>query len=379
MADNAFILPSDLKANYNAYREDIRGAALRVLDSGWYIGGTEVTTFEEAFAQFIGTPAAVGVASGTDALSLALRVLGIGPGDIVITVSHTAVATVAAIELVGAKAALIDIDPATFVMDAEKLRTACEVLAKGDQGVLKAVIPVHLYGHPADMTEIMTIAKAYGLRVVEDCAQAHGAKWHGQTVGTWGDIGTFSFYPTKNLGALGDAGALVTRDPALAEQARLLKEYGWRERYISYLPGMNTRLDPLQAAILSVKLKHLADENAIRRRIASRYDAELADTALVLPTCRADAEHVYHQYVIRHPERNSLQAFLKGRQIGSLIHYPMPVHQQPAYAGKVMLPAGPLPETEAVCAEILSLPIHAQLTDEQQQRTIAAVREWLDS
>ncbi len=377
MAGRPFILPSDLKANYTAYEKDIRAAALRVLDSGWYIGGAEVEAFEQDFARFVRTKHAVGVASGTDALNLAMRTCGIGPGDIVVTVSHTAVATVAAVELAGATPALVDVDPVSYTLDPAKLRAACVSLAGGHAGKLKAVIPVHLYGHPADMKGIVQIAREFDLRVIEDCSQAHGAELDGRPAGTWGDMGAFSFYPTKNLGALGDGGAVVTADDGLAERARLLKEYGWQERYVSLLPGMNSRLDPLQAAILGVKLKHLAAENAERREIAARYDAAFADSALVRPRVAEGVEHVYHQYVVRHAERDGLRGFLKAEGIGSLIHYPVPVHLQPAYAGRVELPAGELTETEALCDEILSLPIHAQLGDEQFDRIVTAVRDWL--
>ena len=378
MSDQPFLLPSDLKANYEAYRDDIREAALRVLDSGWYIGGKEVDTFEAAFAEFVGAAHCVGVASGTDALHLAMRACGIGTGDIVLTVSHTAVATVAAIELAGATAALIDVDPARFTMCPSKLRQACKAL-KTTGTPATAVIPVHIYGQPADMHGIMEVAQEFGLAVIEDCAQAHGAKIDGQTVGTFGAFGTFSFYPTKNLGALGDGGAVVTNNQDLAEQARLLKEYGWKERYVSALAGMNTRLDPLQAAMLAVKLAHLGDENDARRAVARHYDDAFADSALALPVRADNVEHVFHQYVIQHAERDSLQQFLRDQNIGSLIHYPVPVHKQPAYEGRVALPAGPLTVTAALARRILSLPIHAQLTDGQLTRVISAVGEWLES
>ena len=373
-----FLLPSDLKANYEAYRDDIREAALRVLDSGWYIGGKEVDAFENAFAEFAGATHCVGVASGTDALHLAMRACDIGVGNIVITVSHTAVATVAAIELAGATPVLIDVDPELFTMSPSKLRRACEALQSAGTPAT-AVIPVHIYGQPADMHAIIDIAKEFGLTVIEDCSQAHGAKIDGRTTGTFGAVGTFSFYPTKNLGALGDGGAVITDDPDLAARARLLKEYGWKERYVSALVGMNTRLDPLQAAMLAVKLVHLAAENVARRAVADRYDAAFADSALVLPVRATNTEHVFHQYVIQHPDRNDLRQFLHDRNIGSLIHYPVPVHKQPAYESRIALPAGPLAVTEALAERILSLPIHAQLTEEQLDRVISAVNEWLKS
>ena len=377
MPDTSFILPSDLKANYAAYRDELREAALRVLDSGWYIGGSEVEAFETAFAAFAETDHAVGVATGTDAIILAIRACGIGPGDVVITVSHTAVATVAAVELAGATVALVDVDPDTFGMDPDALAAACESLADGHAGQLKAVLPVHIYGHPVDLSAIQGIVEEHNLILIEDCAQAHGARLKGQRVGSFGALGTFSFYPTKNLGALGDGGAIATNDPELAAQVRLLKEYGWQERYVSHVAGMNSRLDPIQAAMLAVKLQHLDDENAKRREIAARYTAALADTPLILPACADNVEPVYHQYVVQHEQRDELQQFLRARNIGSLIHYPVPVHKQPAYEGRVELPAGPLTVTEGLAKRILSLPIHAQLTDEQFDRTVAAVRDWV--
>jgi len=376
MPDNPFILPSDLKANYEAYRDELRAAALRVLDSGWYIGGKEVDAFELAFARYVGTAHAVGCASGTDALILALRACGIGPGDAVITVAHTAVATVAAIELTGATAALVDIDAERFTMDPGCLRRACTVLADGRAGRLKAVLPVHLYGQPADLDAILEVAREFGLAVIEDCSQAHGARIGNRQVGTWGTAGTFSFYPTKNLGALGDGGTVVTGDPDFANRLRLLREYGWKERYVSHIPGMNSRLDPLQAAMLAVKLGHLDDENRARQAIAARYDAALRATGLILPRTYAGATHVYHQYVVQHPRREALRAFLKNHGIGSLIHYPVPVHRQPAYRDRLPLPAGPLTVTETACERILSLPIHAQLAPEACDRVIAAVTQW---
>ena len=377
MPDTSFILPSDLKANYAAYRDELREAALRVLDSGWYIGGSEVEAFETAFAAFAETDHAVGVATGTDAIILAIRACGIGPGDVVITVSHTAVATVAAVELAGATVALVDVDPDTFGMDPDALAAACESLADAHAGQPKAVLPVHIYGHPVELAAIQGIVEEHNLILIEDCAQAHGARLKGQRVGSFGALGTFSFYPTKNLGALGDGGAIATNDPELAAQVRLLKEYGWQERYVSHVAGMNSRLDPIQAAMLAVKLQHLDDENAKRREIAARYTAALADTPLILPACADNVEPVYHQYVVQHEQRDELQQFLRARNIGSLIHYPVPVHKQPAYEGRVELPAGPLTVTEGLAKRILSLPIHAQLTDEQFDRTVAAVRDWV--
>jgi dTDP-4-amino-4,6-dideoxygalactose transaminase len=268
------ILQSNPKANFLAHEAEIRSAIARALESGWYILGGEVAAFEKEFAAFLGARHVVGVGNGTDALALVLRACGIGPGDAVITVSHTAVATVAAIELTGASPVLVDVEPETFTMDVNCLEEAIrESVSKKLR--LKAIVPVHLYGHPADMAAIMEIARRHGLRVIEDCAQAHGAVISGKMTGTFGDAAAFSFYPTKNLGALGDGGAVATDDPALAEKISQLREYGWKNR-ISQYAGLNSRLDEIQAAILRVKLKYLSAENARRREIAKLYDILLS-------------------------------------------------------------------------------------------------------
>src|SRR5215813_7276453 len=293
------ILQSDPKANYLAHKREIDEAVRQTLDSGRYILGGQVGEFESEFAGYLGAEHCVGVANGTDALHLALRALGIGAGDVVITVAHTAVATVAAIEMAGALPVLVDIDPATFTISPEWVEDA--IKSHRDQMHIKAIMPVHLYGHPADMRAICDTARRYDLKVVEDCAQAHGATIHsmgGLKVGVFGDAAAFSFYPTKNLGALGDGGAVVTNDPEVAGRVRLLREYGWRERYVSDIAGFNSRLDELQAAILRVKLRYLDAENARRREIARIYERILAGTEIGLPQCAAGAVHVYHQYVV---------------------------------------------------------------------------------
>jgi len=352
-------------AQYRSHKAEIDHAIHRVLDSGWYILGEEVRAFEAEFAAYIGVKFAIGVGSGTEALHLALRACDIGPGDEVITVSHTAVATVVAIELCGATPVLADIDVDRYTLDPEKLPrllTPCT----------KAIVPVHLYGQPADMTPILEIAHRHGFKVIEDCAQAHGATYQGQRVGSWGDIACFSFYPTKNLGALGDGGMVVTDDPALAEKARLLREYGWAERYVSHIRGWNSRLDELQAAVLRVKLKYLDADNAVRARLATTYNQLLADEDLRLPAERPESNHVYHQYVIRTKRRDELRAFLKERGIGTLVHYPVPVHLQPAYRGR--LPGGDdLPETERVAREVLSLPMYPELAESDVKSVAEAI------
>jgi dTDP-4-amino-4,6-dideoxygalactose transaminase len=355
---------TDPKAGYLAHQAEIDSAIQRVLNSGWYILGPEVEAFEQEFAAYVGVGHAIGVASGTDALELSLRACDAGPGDLVFTVSHTAVATVAAIELAGATPVLVDIDPVTYTMDPNCLEAT---LAQPPTGIPKAVIPVHLYGHPADMPTIMAIAKRHDLYVIEDCAQSHGATLDGRMTGAWGDIAAFSFYPTKNLGALGDGGMVVTNNPALGEWVRLLRQYGWRERNISDIPGGNSRLDELQAAVLRVKLQYLDKENMRRQSLAKTYNALLADIGLTLPEARSGVTHVYHQYVVRLPQRDDLRTTLRQAGIGTLIHYPVPVHLQPAYRGRLPQVA-PLPWTEQVSLQVLSLPMFPQLSDDMLQR-----------
>ncbi len=357
----------DLRAEYLAVKAEIDAAVQRVLESGWYILGKEVAAFEAEFAAWCGVSAAVGVGNGTDALHIALRACGIGPGDEVITVAHTAVATAAAIALTGATPVFVDIDPATYTLDPERLTGAITPRTK-------AVIPVHLYGHPADLGKILPIAREAGLRVIEDCAQAHGAEWQGKRVGSIGDLACFSFYPTKNLGALGDGGAIVGNDPALLERVRLLREYGWKpeNRYISEIEGMNSRLDEMQAAILRVKLAHLDGWNAHRRRLAAVYAAHLPNS-VVKPVQRPGCRHVYHLYVIRSPQRDRLREKLRAAGVATGIHYPVPVHQQAAYGH---LSPVSLPVTEQAAGEILSLPMHTTLSEEQIERVCVAVSEF---
>lgn len=333
--------------------------------------GQEVAAFEEEFAAYIGVRHAIGVASGTDALHLAMRAYGIGPGDEVITVSHTAVATVAAIELCGATPVLVDIDIATYTIDPNQLESAMTQQTK-------AVIPVHLYGHPADMESIISVAHRHGLWVIEDCAQSHGAVYKGRKAGAWGHIAAFSFYPTKNLGALGDGGMAVTDDADLADRVRLLRQYGWCRRYVSEVPSTNSRLDELQAAVLRVKLRYLDRENARRRKIAGTYTHLLADTSLRLPASHAGAEHVYHQYAVRTPQRDTLQAYMQEQGIGTLIHYPQPVHLQPAYADRLAA-KGALPHSERAAAEVLSLPMYPELSDEQIELVADAIHRWQET
>lgn len=369
---NSTIPQTDPKANYLAHKTEIVQAIQRVLDSGWYILGQETKAFEQEFADYIGVSHALGVGNGTDALEIALRACGIGAGDAVFTVSHTAVATVAAIELTGAMPVLVDIDPVTFTLDPGCLEDALQRYTAA--GTPKAVVPVHLYGHPADMPALLEIAQRYGLYVIEDCAQAHGARIDGRHVGSWGDLAAFSFYPTKNLGALGDGGMIVTNQMSLAEKVNLLRQYGWRQRYISDIPGTNSRLDELQAAVLRVKLRHLDTENTQRRNIAGIYDQVLAKSSLVLPTPSPESEHVYHQYVVRSSQRDKLQTLLRECGIGTLIHYPQPVHRQPAYV-HLARHSDKLWNSEQAATEVLSLPMYPELTREQATRIANAIIE----
>src|SRR5882724_1535205 len=360
------ILCSNPRAQYLAHRAEIDAAVARVLDEGWYILGGEVKAFESEFASYIGAAYAVGVGSGTEALHLALKACGIGKGDEVITVSHTAVATVSAIESAGATPVLVDIEPHSYTLDPTKLEAALTSRTK-------AIIPVHIYGQPADLEPILEIARRHEIRIIEDCAQAHGAKYKGRCVGSFGDIGCFSFYPTKNLGAIGDGGMLVTSNPELAEHASLLREYGWADRYVSSIPGWNSRLDELQAAVLRAKLPYLDSDNAARNRLADKYDAALCGFGITLPRRRPEVEHVYHLYVIRSPQRDDLQMFLKSRGIGALVHYPVPVHLQPAYRSRLR-GSDNLPETERAAREVLSLPIYPELKESHLQKVINEVQ-----
>jgi dTDP-4-amino-4,6-dideoxygalactose transaminase len=365
---------TDPRAAYFAQQQDIDAAIRRVLESGHYIQGAEVQRFEQEFAAFAGTRHAVAVASGTDALILGLRSLGVGSCDAVITVSHTAVATVAAVELVGATPVLIDVD-FCYGMDPSALAAALEEWPRGTPRP-KAIIPVHLYGQPVAIREIMEIAQRYNMAILEDNSQAHGATLDGLKVGRFGRIAAYSLYPTKNLGAIGDGGILTVDDSELAEMLKMLREYGWHDRNVSVVAGMNSRLDPMQAAILRVKLRRLDADNARRTAIAARYDQGLAGLRGVrLPATRPGAAPVYHQYVVAAEGwRDELQIRLREEGVGTLVHYPVPVHLQPAYRGRVPLGVGALPVTEAAATSVLSLPMFPHLTDDQVDRVIDAVR-----
>ena len=362
---------ADPRAGYLVQRTAIDAALTRVFEGGVYILGREVEMFEAAFADYIGVRHAIGVGSGTDAIELALRASNIGAGDLVFTVSHTAVATVAAIERAGATAVLVDVEPGTYTMAPHELSRALRMTRPGRPA---AVLPVHIYGQPAELSELAEIARVHDLRLIEDCAQSHGALYCGEPTGSFGDVACFSFYPTKNLGALGDGGMVVTSDPTLAVALREIREYGWRDRYVSARIGINSRLDAIQAAILGVKLRTLTADNARRQTIAARYDAGLAGLPLALPVRRPNATHVFHQYVIRLAERDALRNRLGASGVGTGIHYPVPVHRQPAYSGRLTCGPSGLGVTERAASQILSLPIYPQLMDEAVDRVIAEIR-----
>lgn len=360
----------DLKAQYRAIQPEIDAAIAQVITNTSFIMGPAVREFEGQFADFCGAEHCIGVSSGTAALTLALRALGIGPGDEVITVAHTFIATAEAICAVGAQPIFVDIDPLTYTLDPD--RFAAAITAE-----TRAVIPVHLYGQPAEMDRINIIAETHGLAVIEDAAQAHGATWQGKMAGALAQIACFSFYPGKNLGAYGDAGAVTTNDAALAEQIRSLRNHGRRDKYVHDQVGYGERLDTLQAAILAAKLVHLAEWTAARRRLAARYHTLLAGLDLILPQERDGANSAWHLYVVRTPRRDYLLDQLKRRGVEAGVHYPLPLHLQPAFAS-LGLQAGDLPVTEAVSATCLSLPLFPEMTDAQQDRVVALLHELLD-
>ena len=364
---------ADPRASYLALRQDIDRAIAGVLEGGRYILGDEVAGFEREFAATIGQAHGIGVASGTDALVLGLKALDLPPGSYVATVSHTAVATVAAIELAGLKPLLLDIERDFMTLDPDALIRCLEK----PPGKMSAVVPVHLYGQAADLDAILYLARNHGLKLVEDCAQSHGATLGGKRLGQFGDLSCFSFYPTKNLGCFGDGGAVLTGNAGLAARLRGLREYGWRERYVSDSAGMNSRLDELQAAVLRVKLRHLDSANARRAAIADAYDRGLMDTGLILPARRKGATHVFHQYVVRSPKRDALHKDIGKQGIGTGIHYPAPVHLQGAYRGRVALDPAGLSQSERASREVLSLPMFPELDDESVARVIAAIRKSL--
>ena len=355
----------DLKAPHVELRAEIDTAIARVLDSGWYILGPEVEAFESEFADFCQAGHAIGVANGLDALHLALRAMDVGPGDEVIVPSNTYIATWLAVSQCGATPVPVEPDPATHNINPALIEAAITARTK-------VILPVHLYGQPADLDPILAIARRHGLRVLEDAAQAHGARYKGQRIGAHGDAVAWSFYPGKNLGALGDGGAVTTNDPALAERLRVLRNYGSRVKYVNEVQGWNSRLDPLQAAVLRVKLQHMDEWNARRSAIAQQYLDGLRDTGLVLPQVPEWAQPAWHLFVIGHPQRDALQQRLTAAGIGSLIHYPIPPHRQDAYR-ELGFAADAFPIANRLAGEVLSLPMGPQLAAESAARVIAAI------
>jgi dTDP-4-amino-4,6-dideoxygalactose transaminase len=360
----------DLKLQTAGFQNEIRSAMDAVLSDCNFVLGRQVDDFEEAFATYCECDHAIGVATGLDALKLILRAMDIGPGDEVITVSHTFVATALAISAVGATPVLVEVDPITYTLDPESLKK--EITSR-----TKAILPVHLYGQPADMEPILAIARDHGLRVIEDACQAHGARYAGKRAGSLGDAAAFSFYPGKNLGAFGDGGAVTTNDSQLAERVRTLRNYGSAQKYVHEELGENSRLDTLQAVVLSEKLKHLDDANAQRRAVTAQYQKQLAEVGdLILPATRENTQHVFHLYVIQTAHRDELQAYLTEQGIGCLIHYPIPVHRQQAYAD--LNPATDLSFSEQLAERILSLPVYPGMTQEQVRYVCTSIADFFD-
>ncbi len=362
MPSNMSVPFLDLGAAYLELKDDLDAAYHRVMDSGWFILGKEVEAFEREFAAYCEAAHCVGVGNGLEALHLILRAYGIGPGDEVIVPANTYIATWLAVSYAGATPIPVEPDARTYNLDPALIEAAITPATR-------AILPVHLYGQPADMDPIKALASRYGLKVIEDAAQAHGARYHGRRVGGLGDAAGFSFYPGKNLGALGDGGAVVTNDADLAERVRVLRNYGSRVKYHNEVKGFNSRLDELQAALLRVKLPVLDAWNERRRAAAARYLDGLAGSELGLPYVPKWAEPVWHLFVVRHPQRDALQQRLQQAGIGTMIHYPIPPHLQPAYA-ELGYGAGAFPISEAIHREVLSLPMGPQLTAAQQGRVL---------
>jgi dTDP-4-amino-4,6-dideoxygalactose transaminase len=357
----------DLKAQYESLRDEIVAALVEVADGTGYILGPRVAAFEESFAAYIGSRHCVAVNSGTSALHLALIGAGVGAGDEVITVPMTFVATTWAISYVGARPVFVDIEPSTCTMDVDQVERRITPRTK-------AILPVHLYGQPADLDTLLEIGRRHGIPVIEDAAQAHGARYRGRGAGTLGRVGCFSFYPGKNLGACGEGGALVTDDDEIAARARRLRDHAQAERYHHEELGFNYRMDAMQGAVLGVKLARLEAWIEARRRVAGRYLRELADLPLTLPSEAADRRHVWHLFVVRHPERDRVREALASRGVQTGLHYPIPVHLQKAYA-HLGHRAGEFPVAEAVARECLSLPMYPELSEAQQGAVIESLAE----
>lgn len=358
----------DLVAQYHSIKGEIDSAVQSVFESGHFILGSTVSQFEETVAAYLGVKYAIGLASGTDALVLALRALNVGAGDEVIIPAYTFFATAGTVLSVGARPVFVDIEPATYEIDVEQIKDRISPHTK-------AIIPVHLYGHPVEMTPVLEIARLHGLKVIEDNAQGFGAMYLDRKTGSLGDIGCLSFFPTKNLGAFGDGGMAVTNDPAMAEKIRMLRTHGWQKKYYSEEVGYNSRLDALQAAILQAKFPHLEAWNEKRRALASRYTERLSALGLRTPVERTWGRHVYHLYVIRSPKRDELQAYLKQKGIATEVYYPLPPHLS-VPCRKFGYKEGDFHHAEKAALETLALPLYPELTEAQHEQVIAAVREF---
>lgn len=361
----------DLKAQYQSIKGEVDAAVLDVMASGHFVLGPNVKALEAEVAEYVGCRYGIGVASGTDALRLSLAALDIGPGDEVITTPFTFVATANTISHSGARPVFVDIDPRTFNIVPAQIEAAIT-------GRTKAIVPVHLYGQPAEMDAIMKIARQHNLYVIEDCAQAIGAEEDGRRVGSFGDVACFSFYPTKNLGAYGDGGMVTTNNSEIAERVDVLRRQGGKTKYYHEVLGFNSRLDEMQAALLRVKLRHLDDWQAGRRRVAGRYGELLSELDVATPFVRSNVTHVYHQYTIRVPRRDELHQFLQQRGIGSMIYYPLPLHLQALYH-ELGYTESSLPVSEGAGHEVLSLPMYPELTEEQTRAVAGAIRGFLSS
>ncbi len=360
----------DLHAQYVPLKDEIFAGMEKVFDSMHLFLGENVQALEKEFAQFCGAQYGIGVSDGTSALHIILRALDIGPGDEVITVSHTFIATVEAIVLAGATPVFVDVDPETCLMDVSQVEAKITPRTK-------AVMPVHLYGQAVDMDPLMEIASRHGLRVIEDAAQAHGAMYKGRPAGSLGDAAGFSFYYSKNLGAYGEGGFIATSDPEINRKVRMIRDHGSERRYYHDLIGVNGRLDEIQAVVLRAKLPHLNDYNVLRRQHAKTYNELLADSPVVTPIECQENKHIYHMYVIQAPHRDELQAWLKERGVGTGIHYPVPVHMQNSMA-HLNYHQGDFPVTEKVVGRILSLPMYAELTEEQIKAVVDALKSFYD-
>lgn len=358
----------DLKMQHQELGEELRGAFARILDDASFIAGPDTNAFEEAFARYLGCGHAVSVSSGTAALHLALLGLGVGQGDEVVTTPHTFIATAEAITAVGARPVFVDVDPVSYTLDPNQVEARITPRTK-------AILPVHLYGQPADLGPLLSIARARRLALVEDACQAHGAEYRGRKAGTLGDAGCFSFFPSKNLGCCGEGGAVVTNNATLAERIRLLRAHGSRRKYEHRFPGFNFRMEALQGAILSVKLKYLDRWNARRRALASQYNQRLAEAGVILPIEMPYARHVYHLYVIQSPERDALRGHLAACGIETGLHYPVPVHLQEAYRG-LGYQEGDFPVTESITRHILSLPMFPEMALEVVDYVSSAVDDF---